>query len=402
MRIRITVIVSAIMAIWMLSGAMAAPQKTLLDDIGLPMPPGSKIIMEANIPPGKLMDSIAKEYGSWLGLSELKQVGIITLSLDQNTSVQQILRFYDPSIAEPTWKTIAKSLDNNSAMAIVYNEKRGMLVINIDPVGKNDRQLTIVRVLGKLDPAKLARSERSLPDRIRQWINGPFGPAGESGLPETVSRISAGKPISVPPAKWLQIKTLRSDIKVSAKSLNTVTIHTNEKGNDYGELVRTNTGLVIATAPQLLVDSIQLPSSIPVILQITEGSLLYAGGIDIIDRPSSMDIIATSAPVVLDGFPLISGVHTIKSVGGDVEISLSQVTAGRMEVEVTGNDIMLTVPADASVQIEAATMSGKVQNLTGIQPVKSGSDFISLKMGDGKAVISVQAVNGSVSIRLAK
>ena len=100
-----------------------------------------------------------------LGLSDLKQVGIITLSLDPNAPVKQILRFYEPYIAEPTWNTIAKSLDNNSAMAIVYNEKRGMLVINIDPPGKNDRQLTIVRVLGILDPAKIARSERSLPDR---------------------------------------------------------------------------------------------------------------------------------------------------------------------------------------------------------------------------------------------
>ncbi|MHB1455694.1 MAG: DUF4097 family beta strand repeat-containing protein [Armatimonadota bacterium] len=402
MKFRITVALSAIFALWMLSGVVCAPQRTLLDEIGLPLLPGSKIIMEANIPPGKLMDSIAREYGSWLGLSELKQVGIITLSLDQNIPVQQVLRFYEPSIAEPTWKTIAKSLDNGSAMAIVYNDKRGMLVINIDPVGKNDRQLTIVRVLGKLDPSKIARSERSLPDRIRQWISGPFGPAGESGLPETVARIPGGKPISIPPAKWLQIKTLRSNIKVNAKSQNTVTIFVKDKDNDYGELVRTNTGLVIATSPQLLVDSIQLPSSIPIILQITEGSLVYGGGFNPNDRPANLDIIATSAPVIIDGFPLISGIHTIKSVGGDVEISLSQVTAGKMEVEVTGNDIILTLPADTSAQIEAAVTSGKVQNLTGVKPIKSGSDFVNLKMGDGKAAISIQAVNGTISIKLAR
>lgn len=402
MKLKISVVLSTVLVMWIISGVTAIPQRSLLDEIGLPLFPGSKVTMEANIPPGKLMDSIAREYGSWLGLSELKQVGIVTLSLDQDTPVQQIQKFYDPSIAEPTWKTIAKSLDKNSAMAIVYNEKRGMLVINIDPVGKNDRQLTIVRVLGKLDPAKLARSERTLPDRIRQWISGPFGPAGESGLPETVARIPAGKPISIPPAKWLQIKTLRSDIKASVKSQNTVTIYVNEKDDDNGELVRTNTGLVIATSPQLLVDSIQLPSATPVILQITEGSLVYAGGINPSDRPSNLDIIATSAPVILDGFPLISGIHTIKSVGGDVDISLSQVTAGRMEVEVTGNDLTLMVPANASAQIEAEVTSGKVQNLTGIQPTKSGSDFVSLKIGDGKAAISLQAINGTISIKLAK
>lgn len=402
MKTRFSIALSLILTIWILSGVMAASQRTLLDETGLPLMPGSKVMMEANIPPGKLMDSIAKEYGSWLGLSDLKQVGIITLSLDPNAPVKQILRFYEPYIAEPTWNTIAKSLDNNSAMAIVYNEKRGMLVINIDPPGKNDRQLTIVRVLGILDPAKIARSERSLPDRIRQWISGPFGPAGESGLPETVARIQGGKPISVPPAKWLQIKTLRSDIKASVKSQNTVTIYVNDKDNDYGELVRTNTGLVISTSPQLLVDSIQLPSTTPVILQITEGSLIYAGGINPNDRPSNMDIIATSAPVTLDGFPLISGVHTIKSVGGDVDVSFSQVTGGRLEVDVTGNDLALTIPANASAVIEASVTSGKVQNLTGLQPVKSSSGFLSLKMGDGKAAISLQAVNGTISIKLAK
>ena len=117
--------------------------------------------------------------------------------------------------------------------------------------------------------------------------------------------------------------------------------------------------MVISTSPQLLVDSIQLPSATPVILQITEGSFIYAGGINPNDRPSNMDIIATSAPVTLDGFPLISGVHTIKSVGGDVDVSFSQVTGGRLEVDVTGNDLTLTIPANASAVIEASVTSAK-------------------------------------------
>lgn len=402
MTAKILVVIIAITALWPVPGAIAAPQGNLLDEVGLRMLPGSRVVMEANIPPGKLMNSIAREYGSWLGLSELKQVGIITLAIDQNAPTQKLLNFYEPSIAEPTWQTIAKSVEKDGAMAIVYSETKGMLVMNFDPPGKKGRQLTIVRVLGKLDPDKLSRSERSLPDRIRQWINGPFGPEGESGLPETVARIPAGKPISIPPAKWLQIKTLRSDIKASVRSQNTVTINVAEKGDDNGELVRTNTGLVVSTAPQLLVDSIQLPSATPVILQITEGSLTLAGNLNPNDRPSKLDVIATSAPVTLDGFPLISGNHSVKSIGGDVNILLSQASGGSLEVEATGNDLTITLPQNASAQIEAAATSGKVQNLTGIQPIKSGSDYISLKMGDGKAAISLQAVNGTVSIKLAK
>ncbi len=391
----------AILTLILAFGVIASPQKSLLDELKLPITPGSKVVMEANIPKGKLMESIANEYGAWLGLSDLQKVGVIVLSVDQYTPAQKLLSHYDKELALPTWRTIAKSLEGNAAMAIVYNETNGMLVMNIDPAGQKDRRITIVRVLGKLDPDKLARSERTLPDKIRQWINGPFGPDGESGIPETVARISAGRPISIPPAKWLQVKSLRSDVRAYIKPQNTFMIDAYDKSNDYGELVRTNTGLALSIAPQLKVSSMQLPSTVPCILHITEGSLKLVGTADQ-DNPVKLDVIATSAPVIIDSYPLKSGIHTIKSVNSSVDISLSEVTGGALEVAVMGNDMSIVLPSNASVNLEAAVTSGKIQNLTNIPPQdNSNSGFINLVSGDKKAAISLQIINGNLLIKSA-
>ncbi|MHB1001822.1 MAG: DUF4097 family beta strand repeat-containing protein [Armatimonadota bacterium] len=402
MKAKLHVVFTLIITILLVSGVFSAPRKTLMDELGLPALPGSRITTEANLPPGKMIDSIAREYGPWLGLSELKQVGIITFAIDPGMPTQQVMKFYEPAMSDLDWKTITKSVYRDSAIAILYSEKKGMLIMNIDPPGKKSRQMTLVRVLGKLDPDKLADPNRAIPDRVRQWIDGPFGPEGEIGLPETVARIPAGQPISIPPSKWLQIKSLRSNIKAYAANQNTVTIRLAARADDTGELVRTNTGLVLSLSPRLPVDEVSVPNSVPVILQVTEGALTFSGGLNAAERPSKLNIVATSAPVDLESFPLISGTHTIRSVGGKVQIELSQVQAGNLEVEVTGNDLTITLPKDASARIEAAATSGKVLNQTGIDPQKSGSDYVSLQMGAGKAMISLQAVNGNVCIKTSK
>ena len=54
MKTRFSIALSLILTIWILSGVMAASQRTLLDETGLPLMPGSKVMMEANIPPVSL------------------------------------------------------------------------------------------------------------------------------------------------------------------------------------------------------------------------------------------------------------------------------------------------------------------------------------------------------------
>lgn len=391
----------AMMVLFISLAARASSQKTLLDEMGLPMIPGAKVIMEANIPPGKLMDSITKEYGSWLGLSNLKEVAVVTLSVDPNAPSQKLLSYYDQVLNKPEWKTIAKSYDKNAAIAIVYSESNGMLVMNIDPPGKKDRQFTIVRILAKMDPSRLAGSQETLPDRIRQWIDGPFGPEGESGLPETVARILPGRPIAVPPARWLQVKTLRSDVKAYIKPQSIIVVDAHDKNDDYGEMVRTNTGLVLSTAPQLDISSLQLPSGVPIILQITEGSLTLAGPSNSNDIIPQFDLIATSAPVTLTDYPLTSGSHKIKVINAYANVSLSKAMGGSMEISITGGDLIFELPHDASASIEAAATSGKVQNLTGVQPKKADSNYADLVIGDGKSKVSLQAVNGNIAVKIA-
>ena len=115
--------------------------------------------------------------------------------------------------------------------------------------------------------------------------------------------------------------------------------------------------------------------------------------------PVKLSVVSTGAPVVLESFPLTSGIHTVKAIGGQARITLSAVQGGVLEVEVTGGDLILTLPRDSSAALDATVLSGKIQNFTGVEPVSETSDHASLRLGDGKAEIFLRAINGTVCIK---
>lgn len=367
------------------------------EDEKLPEFPGAKLLTERILPAGKALDSIVKEFAPWLGLSEIKQVSIVTYTIGRDAEAQNIFKFYEPSINEQHWKTLVRSFDRDSATAVMFNDVKGMLIMNIDPPRKKDRQIAIVRVFGKIIP-DIGNPERGLPDKIKQFMDGQIGPDGNAGELQNLSRIPTGQPISVPPSEWLQIKSTRSDIKAKILNQSTMELNLSSRTDDTGELIRTDEGLLLSFAPRLPIEEILLPGAVPVIIQLTEGSLVLSCGNAPSDRPVRMSVTSTSAPVTFESFPLVSGKHLVKSVGGKVSISFSQVQGGVFDADVTGEDLNLFVPRDASAAINISAPAGRIQNMTSAES-HATADGIGFQMGAGKAIISLKAVNGTVCVR---
>jgi hypothetical protein len=308
-------------------------------------------------------------------------------------------KFLDPTIAQQNWKTMVLSFSNNKAVAVLYNEQAGMLIISIEPPGE-ERQATIIRLFGTIDPTKVANPKRRLPDLFRQVIQGAApGATGASVL--GASRIPIGQPISVAPSRSLHITTARSAVNAQIFDRPTVEIRLTSRTDDPGELVRVEDRLVLALTPKLDVTEMFLPGPYPMLLELTEGSLDLACGPGPNDRPSRLNISSTGALVNVQSLPLISGTHTVKSVGGEVHLALSAVRGGVLSVEVTGKNVTFSVPRDGSARIQAFTTSGRIENQTGLPPEESGPNHLGLKLGSGVADITLRAINGNIIIKLA-
>lgn len=387
-------IILAGMALSLVTGAVSAAQ---LEQLDLPALPNAKLVTVINLPQGNILDSLAKEYGPWLGISAIRQISAFIYNISPSKDAQDILKFYDPTIAAQNWTTMVRSLDNNRAAAILFNEANGMLIIQIDPPAKNNRQATIVRIFGKMDPSKVANPEGKLPGLFRRVLEGAVPEATNNDVRGT-SKIPAGQPISVPPSARLHIKSTRSEIKARVLDRATTEIRLASRADDTGELIRIEDRLVLALTPKLLVSELVLPGTVPLLLELTDGSL----DLSFDDKPVKLSIVATSAPVTLTAFPLISGVHSIKSVGGEVHVDLASAQGGALNVEVTGKGLTVTLPRDASARIRASATSGRIDNLTGVQPKDSASDRLDLQLGEGKADLTLRAVGGDIRIKFAE
>jgi hypothetical protein len=245
--------------------------------------------------------------------------------------------------------------------------------------------MTFVRVIGSLDASALA----GVNSRKVGEIVGSIRPG-----------ILVGQPISIPPSEKLNIQAVKSAVSARFGSQNTVDIELSGNASDTGDLTRTQDGrLLLALAPRLPIDEITLPANVPVLLELTEGSLALTGGPGANGRPMKLNIISTGAPVSLDYFPLVSGTHSIKVVGKSVDVVFSQVQGGNLDIEVQGGNISLNFPKSASASLALSAPSGKIQNLTGIEPQKASEDAMALQIGNGSASVSAKAINGTVTVR---
>lgn len=390
-------ILSILISVISFTALHAAPsKKSMLEQLELPLYPGAKTLREINWPSGKVLDDLAKEFGPLFGLKELKQVSIVMTRVDATSEPEQILKFYEPAITSQEWKTMDKSLARDEASAILFHENKGILIIFVGPrVGKN-RDVNITRLFGTMDPSKIGNTQGKIPEMLKKMS--PEEQGEEPAIEVTSrSRIPAGQPISVPPSEKVHIKSIRSDLNVLLVEGNTVEIRVLGSTDDIGELSRIDERLVLNLAARLAVDRISVPAGIPTLFEPTEGSITIAPSKPV--RPARLSVVSIGAPIALKDFPLVGGVHMLKSTGAEIAISFSRVETGEMVVGATGDDITIELPKNASAEITAQATKGSVQNLTSIKPEIEDKDRLKLILGSGKAKISLEAVNGAIYIK---
>ena len=397
-------------AVLMAAGqVLSAAPKSLMENLGLPIYPGAKLVTEGTLTAGQLLNDMLSAYGPLLGLHDVERVSNARYALDPQTESQQVFKFYEPAIGDHGWKKTFEDLEQKNITALFFNEGMGLLYLDIDPPGAGDREFTIMRVFGKVDPSKAVRRQKesdraapSGPAASQLMVGGNIAPEQSSGYHQSQSRIPVSQPISLPPSQRLHVKFATSDIRARIMDRNTAEISLQTQAVDPGELVRLGERLVLAVTPKVGVDEVLLPSSVPLLLELTDGSLTLTTGPNPSDRPVKLSIISTGAPVTLQSFPLVSGMHMIKSLGGEVDIIFSVAEGGALDVEVTGKALTVVLPKSASATLDAFASSGKIENLTGIQPEESSENHMKFRMGAGKASITLRVINGTVCIKLAQ
>lgn len=398
-----------LIAVLMLAGqTLWAARSSLMETLGLPIFPGAKLVTEGSLSAGQLLNDILSAYGPILGLHDVERVSNARYALDPQTESLKVFKFYEPAISERGWKkTFKENLEEKNITAVFFNEGMGLLYLDIDPPGTGDREFTVMRVFGKVDPSKALRQQKEA-DAAGAASPGTAQLTGGGNMPQQSSnyqfesRIPTGQPISLPPSQRLHVKFATSDIRARITDRNTAEISLQQQSQDPGELQRLGERLVLAVTPKVGVDEVLLPSNVPLLIELTEGSLTLTTGPNPSDRPVKLSIISTGAPVTLQSFPLVSGVHMIKSLGGEVDILFSVVEGGALDVEVTGKALTVVMPRNSSANLDAFASSGKIENLTGIQPEESADNHIKFRMGAGKALITLRAINGTVCIKLAE
>jgi hypothetical protein len=383
--------------------------KGLMENLGLPIYPGAKLVTEGTLTAGQLLDDMLSEYGPRLGLHDVERVSNARYSLEAQVDSRKVFDFYEPAISEHGWKKNFEDLENKNITAVYFNEGMGLLYLDIDPPGAGDREFTFMRVFGKIDPSKAVHQQKA-----SEGTASASPPSAQlAGVGNTVdqetnvqyqseARIPVSQPISLPPSQRLHVKFATSDIRAKILDRNTAEISLQQKSDDPGELQRLGERLVLAVTPKAGVDEVLLPSNVPLLIELTDGSLTLTTGPNPADRPLKLSIISTGAPVTLQSFPLVSGVHRIKSLGGEVDVILSVAEGGALDVEVTGKALTVVLPRSASATLDAFASSGKIDNLTGIQPEESSDNHMKFRMGAGKAEITLRAINGTVCIKLAE
>jgi hypothetical protein len=367
----------------------STPGRKLLDSMQLGEFPNSKLISEINLVESKQLDEIEKQFGSLFGMSDIKEINQLIYRIDPDVEAQQIYEFFQLAIEKQGWQTITSSFGKSKSTGIFYLENQGVFILTIGPQGDKERKLTLIRIYGEVEPSKIGL--KSLPGEIIEALN---------ATSDQPNRIPIGQTISVPPSEKLYIISTGSNINAQIAEGNTVELDLGPRATDAGKLIRTNEVLTLDLEPKANIESITIPSAVPVSFKLTDGSLTIRSDF-FQGKIAKLVIDSTGAPILIESLPLIAGEHSLKVVGDrlKVDVGFSKVEGGTFSIDTTGADVTLTLPKKASAKVEAFTTSGNIENLTNATAIESSKDSLKLQFGDGKAVISLKAVKGTVCIK---
>jgi uncharacterized caspase-like protein len=117
-----------------------------------------------------------------------------------------------------------------------------------------------------------------------------------------------------------------------------------------------------------------------------------------VPRATAVEASSQSGGVTALG---LSGYVKISSMSGDVEATFDQVTSqGRIELKTMSGSVSVTLPSDASADVSASSMSGRVRSDFQLAANQAeDDDKMSTRIGGGGPSINLSSMSGDIHIR---
>jgi len=126
---------------------------------------------------------------------------------------------------------------------------------------------------------------------------------------------------------------------------------------------------------------------------------LVNGDLNISGVTGELDAELVNGELTSDGMTANTEVDL---VNGDMEITFQNLDhADKIKLESVNGDIIVRLPSDANVDVDAETVSGRISNEFGIEVNKGryvGSDMKGI-IGDGSVSLSIENVNGRIQLK---
>lgn len=126
---------------------------------------------------------------------------------------------------------------------------------------------------------------------------------------------------------------------------------------------------------------------------------LVSGDVDVKGVTGEVRISTVSGNVNAEG---LRGRAELSSVSGDVHVTFAN-AKNRIKLNSVSGDVIASLPADASVQVSANTVSGDISNEFGIE-VEHGryvGHHLSGQIGNGEGNLELHSVSGEIRVKRA-
>jgi len=144
--------------------------------------------------------------------------------------------------------------------------------------------------------------------------------------------------------------------------------------------------------------SVEYKLSVPNDVSLDQIELIN-GDLNITGVTGALDADLVNGELTSDG---MTANTEVELVNGDMEITFSNLNhAEKIKLESVNGNILVNLPSDANVDVDAQTVSGRISNDFGIEVNKGryvGSDMKGI-IGDGSVSLSMENVNGRIQLK---
>jgi DUF4097 and DUF4098 domain-containing protein YvlB len=104
-----------------------------------------------------------------------------------------------------------------------------------------------------------------------------------------------------------------------------------------------------------------------------------------------------SGDVALAGFR--AGDASVRTLAGDVELSVEELVEGKVDVETVSGDIEVTVPASTRATVDVMTRSGAIHSSLELQQTRGDRRSLRGVLNGPGATVRLAAMSGDIELR---